>query len=64
MVSKCDKNMSDTLCCAFCLTFRFFTTFDVIREPLLNRRATQWNLFVKIISARHADRSWLIVNRR
>ena len=43
-MSKCGKNMGDTLC-----------HFSV---------CTQWNLFVKIISARHADRIWLFANRR
>ena len=46
-MSKCGKNISDTLGCASCATFLFLPHFDVICDLLLNRRTTTWNLFVK-----------------
>ena len=48
-MSKCGKNISDTLSCASCATFLFLPHFDVICDLLLNRRTTTWNLFVKYI---------------
>ena len=42
--SKCDKNISDTLCA----TFLFLPHFDVICDLLLNRRTATWNLFVNL----------------
>ena len=47
--SKCGKNISDTLGCAWCATFLFLPDFDVICDLLLNRRTATWNLFVKLI---------------
>ena len=46
-MSKCGKNISDTLSCASCATFLFLPHFDVICDLLLNRRMATWNLFVK-----------------
>ena len=45
--SKCGKNISDALGCASCATSLFLPHFDVICDPLLNRRTATWNLFVK-----------------
>ena len=47
-MSKCGKNISDTLGCASCTTFLFLPHFDVICDLLLNRRTATWNLFVVI----------------
>ena len=47
-MSKCDKNISDTLGCASCATFFFLPHFDVICDLLLNRRTATWNLFVNL----------------
>ena len=49
MMSKCGKNISDTLSCALCATFLFLPHFDVICDLLLNRRMATWNLFVKLM---------------
>ena len=46
-MSKCGKNISDTLGCTSCATFLFLPHFDVICHLLLNRRTATWNLFVK-----------------
>ena len=46
-MSKCGKNISDTLSCASCAAFLFLPHFDVIYNLLLNRRTAIWNLFVK-----------------
>ena len=46
-ISKCGKNISDTLGYASCATFLFLPHFDVICDLLLNRRTATWNLFVK-----------------
>ena len=46
-MSKCGKNISDTLSCAACATFLFLPHFDVIYDLLLNRPTATWNLFVK-----------------
>ena len=46
-MSKCGKNISDTLGYASCATFLFLPHFDVICDLLLNRRTATWNLFVK-----------------
>ena len=48
-MSKCGKNISDTLGCASCAPFLFLPHFDVICDLLLNRRTATWNLFVKLI---------------
>ena len=53
-MSKCGKNISDTLGCASCATFLFLPHFDVICNLLLNRRTATWNLFVK---CNHLDKS-------
>ena len=45
-MSKCGKNISDTLGCASCATFLFLPHFDVICDLLLNRGMATWNLFV------------------
>ena len=47
-MSKCGKNISDTLDCASCATFLFLLHFDIICDLLLNRRMAAWNLFVKL----------------
>ena len=47
MMSKCAKNISDTLGCALCAIFLFLPHFDVICDLLLNRRTATWKLFVK-----------------
>ena len=47
-MSKCGKNISDTLGCASCATFLFLPHFDIICDLLLNRRMAAWNLFVKL----------------
>ena len=44
--SKCGKNISDALGYASCTTFLFLPHFDVICDPLQNRRTATWNLFV------------------
>ena len=46
-MSKCGKNIRNTLGCASCATFLFLPYFDVICDLLLNRRMATWNLFVK-----------------
>ena len=48
-MSKCGKNISDTLGCALCATFLFLPHFDVLCDLLLNRHTATWNLFVKYI---------------
>ena len=48
-MSKCGKNISDTLGCAACATFLFLPHFDVICDLLLDRRTATWNLFVNKI---------------
>ena len=48
-MSKCGKNISDTLGCTLCATFLFLPHFDVICGLLLNRCTATWNLFVKYI---------------
>ena len=48
-MSKCGKNISDTLGCASCATFLFLPHFDVICGLLLNRCMETWNLFVEHI---------------
>ena len=48
-MSKCGKNISDTLDRASCATFLFLPHFDVICDLLLNRRTATLNLFVKYI---------------
>ena len=45
-MSKCGKNISDTLSCTLCATFLFLPHFDVICDLLLNRCMATWNLFV------------------
>ena len=45
--TKCDKNISDTLCCALCATFLSLPHFDILCDLLLNRHMATWNLFVK-----------------
>ena len=45
MMSKCGKNISDTLGYASCATFLFLPYFDVICDLFLNRRTATWNLF-------------------
>ena len=45
-MSKCGKNISDTLSCTLCATFLFLPDFDVICDLLLNRCMATWNLFV------------------
>ena len=45
-MSKCGKNISDTLSCTLCATFLFLPDFDFICDLLLNRRMATWNLFV------------------
>ena len=47
-MSKCGKNISDTLGCASCATFLFLLHFDIICDLFLNRRMATWNLFVKL----------------
>ena len=46
-MSKCGKNISDTLGCTLCATFLFLTHFDVICDLLLNRHMATLNLFLK-----------------
>ena len=46
-MSKCGKNISDTLGCTSCATFLFLQHFDVLCDLSLNRRTATWNLFVK-----------------
>ena len=48
--SKCGKNVSDTLGCAWCATFLFLPHFDIICDLLLNRCMATWNLFVKYLT--------------
>ena len=48
MMSKCGKNISDTVSCALCVTFLFLPNFDAICDLLLNRHMATRNLFVKI----------------
>ena len=48
-MSKCGKNISDTLGCTSCATFLFLPHFDVICDLLMNRCTATWNLFVKWI---------------
>ena len=50
-MSKCGKNISDTLSCASCATFLFLPHFDIICDLLLNRRTAIWNLFAKYLGA-------------
>ena len=50
-MSKCGKNISDTLGCASCTTILFLPHFDVICDLLVNRRMATWNLFVKQTTA-------------
>ena len=38
---------------ASCATFLFLPHFDVMCDPLLNRRTATWNLFVKYYSSIH-----------
>ena len=45
-MSKCGKNIRDTLGCALCATFLFLPHFDITCDLLLNRRTAIWNLFV------------------
>ena len=45
-MTKCGKNISDTLIPAFCSTFLFLPHFDVICDLLLNRCLTTGNSFV------------------
>ena len=45
--SKCGKNVSDTLGCAWCALFFALTTLDVICDPLLRRGTATSGLFVK-----------------
>ena len=51
-MSKCGKNISETLGCASCATFLFLPHFDLICDlpVLLNRRTATWNLFVKVLT--------------
>ena len=51
-MSKCGKNISNTLGYASCSTFLFLPHFDVICDLLLNRRMATWNLFVKSTTIR------------
>ena len=47
MTSKCGKNISETLGCAWCATFLVLPHFDVISDLLLNRRTgATWKLLV------------------
>ena len=48
-MSKCGKNISDTLGCASCATFLFLPHFDVLCDLLLNRCTATWNLFVNYL---------------
>ena len=48
-MSKCGKNISDTLGYASCATFLFLPHFDVICDLLLIRHTATWNLFVNLI---------------
>lgn len=42
--------MGDTCKCTLCATFLFIPYFESICNPLLNRRTTKQNIFVKIYS--------------
>ena len=57
-MSKCGKNISDTLGCATCATFLFLPHFDVICDLLLDRRTATWNLLVKYLlnSPKHTQK--------
>ena len=60
-MSKCGKNISDTLGCASCATFLFLPHFDVICDLLLNRRTATWNLFVNYIISSVMHAFWLVL---
>ena len=49
MMSKCGKNISDTLGCASCATFLFLLHFDVICDLLLNGRTARRINWLKCI---------------
>ena len=58
-MSKCGKNVSDTLGSALCATFLFLPYFDIICDLLLIRWTAKWNLFVKIKVCQKASVPWL-----
>ena len=60
-MSKCGKNISDTLGCTSCATFLYLPHFDVIYDLLLNRRTATWNLFVNYIMSSVIHTFWLVL---
>ena len=60
-MSKCGKNISDTLGCTLCATFLFLPHLDVICDLLLNRRTATSNLFVNWMTAKQ-ESDLLITN--
>ena len=45
------KNIIDALSFTLCATFLFLPHFDVICDPLLNKRRASWDVFVKLLSS-------------
>ena len=65
IISKCGKNISDTLGYASCATYLFLPHFDVICDLLLNRRMATWNLFVNhlMLQSWYQNTPQLFVNK-